>query len=477
MAARNSESSRNNEIFCNTFSVLMLLALVPQLNNGSSNDSTAVNRSSFPLIIFVFVAAANHLLPHKFEQSATHFVKAAWTVVLFEYVPPRELKSGTAWITASELVATVMSLGPILAIVLAGAVGGNWIRFAYVTEALGSFPRQLLMLFGVYAHAFSPLRLLICAVLCAVYMAERRTRIRRQERSHYGLLHVAEHVHIFIYLAGVIGDVEVARCITTALCVVFVLGVVIPVLAVRATNHWLQSNALARLPTWFDKENLLPLLQKKLAGNTEKMRVRNVLTKLVGYLAPQFVSWKRMEALSAALAVNDAARSSEPHPPLSLASFDLCVGVLSGGAFVAPAVANAWNIPERAYIASRLYSGQSFLVGWWQTVELFLGPALSRRLRLVHAPVVQDITLSATIRRMKAAERPLRRVLVVDDSVFSGRSLSAARDYVAAATGLPISCVYTAALFVDSKNAKFEPDFLATRGPVPWAWEWGVEVD
>ena len=277
MAARNSESSRNNEIFCNTFSVLMLLALVPQLNNGSSNDSTAVNRSSFPLIIFVFVAAANHLLPHKFEQSATHFVKAAWTVVLFEYVPPRELKSGTAWITASELVATVMSLGPILAIVLAGAVGGNWIRFAYVTEALGSFPRQLLMLFGVYAHAFSPLRLLICAVLCAVYMAERRTRIRRQERSHYGLLHVAEHVHIFIYLAGVIGDVEVAQCITTALCLVFVLGVVIPVLAVRATNHWLQSNALARLPTWFDKENLLPLLQKKLAGNTEKMRVRTLM--------------------------------------------------------------------------------------------------------------------------------------------------------------------------------------------------------
>ncbi len=375
------------------------------------------------------------------------------------------------WIAVAEAAVTALSLCPLLAI-----TRGGWTGFSRATESVSSFARQALWLYGFYSHAFSYIQLVVCAALSLVYMTERRSRIRRNHRSHYGLLHVAEHLQILIYLAELVGGVDVSQCTITILCLAFVTAVVVPSISVLLINQWLWRNANKRLPNWFD-ERLLPRFKAKLAANTFNMKLQNVVTKLSGYLAPAFVSWERIEGLAASLVANEKVCRE----PSALPPFDLCVGVLSGGAFVTSAVANAWNIPERAYISSRLYSGQTLFGGWCQTLELFLGPKLSRRLLSLkpcyHAPVVTDLTLSETLIRMKINKKPLRRVLVVDDSVFSGRSLRAAREWVATATGLPLTCVSTAAMFVDGACAGFEPDYLALRGPVPWMWEWGIEVD
>ena len=170
------------------------------------------------------------------------------------------------------------------------------------------------------------------------------------------------------------------------------------------TRSW-QAILNQRLPAWFD-ERLLPVLKRKFQQRNK--RSFSTLNMLYVYLSRDGklgdVSWKFVERLC---------RKAVMRLPSKL-EFDYVCGISSGGAFIAPCVASYLeNIPCE-YLSIQKYANNK---GVFDRIKTYMFGAKKQY-------DVNEMECS-NINHLKN-----KRVLLVDDQLASGSTITCATDYL-----------------------------------------------
>ncbi|MEM6734386.1 MAG: phosphoribosyltransferase, partial [Myxococcota bacterium] len=135
--------------------------------------------------------------------------------------------------------------------------------------------------------------------------------------------------------------------------------------------------------------------------------------------------------------------------------FDAVVGVLSGGAFIARCVAEHHKIARVHYVRSRIWSNLSLHRNLMTSLRYYLGHE--------NRPSVYFLDDHIALKNA--------RVLVVDDSVCTGATLSAVE---ALCLERGAREVKTLALYAHPDHV---PDYVSQVSMTPLIWPWGWEAD
>jgi len=416
----------------NALSAALVLTLVPWQALGA-----AVYLST-SLVVFAVLATINHLAPSRLRR-LTHVVKAAYTQVLAASVAPLLHERWSAVVVAVAVVVTVCDLVPLL---LSPAAATRPRGAAVVAEGVGAVARAAAVVVGFVAVGLPVLAMTTYVACSAVYVFERRARIAAGRRHDYSALHALEHVALQVLLGTLnarvldVDTVVIAWVVMIAPLVLalIVSGVTFNALAWRATR--------TSVPPWFDPR-VRPHLDDKARANAKSTRLQHYVIKpFTPKIASRRVRWQDIERLV------DALPDGGP--------FDVVVGVLSGGAFIAPLVARRYGVGRVVYARSRLWSQLSFARSARASFRYYAGRE--------HRTVVTFLDDEAAVLRGA-------RVLVVDDSVCTGTTIASVR---AACEREGAVVVVTAALFCDPAHPT---DLHAIQSRTPLVWPWGWESD
>jgi|GEM_PF-1842545 len=406
----------------NAWSVGFMLFLVPHDAFGKHLYLT------LSTVGFVAVAVVNHLFPQKLPW-LTHLVKAAYTHLVFASLG---VSTSSLWFLGVAAVS-------ILDVVPLALRSPGWSK---AVEAVGAWVRLAGLAYGFVVMGF-PLWLLFAFGGCsALYFFERRERIRRGERSDYGILHSFEHVGIWLYFVTLNGPcLDVTLTLWGSVLYIVVMASLLVVLGIT-TNRLLWASLRRDLPAWFDPQ-LLPLLVEKTADNAQSHKVINYIVKpFTPKMCNVRIRWSDVENMVDRVVVD--------------VGYDVVVGVQSGGAFIARCVADRIGVDDVRYVRSRLWSRQTFrqnlraIFGYY----FFAAPAAAPQFA-----ASSDANLAG------------KRVLVVDDSVCTGATLDGVtqlcRDLGAAHVG-------TWSLFCHPAHPT---DYCYQQAMTPLIWPWGWESD
>ncbi len=405
----------------NALSVALLVCLLPAAALG---EHLYLGLS---LAAFACVAALNHLWPTRLRR-LTHVVKACYTHVL----------------AASLSIHLEGSLAPLAALVSLfdllplGLPAG---RVRALCEALGGTLRWIAIVVAIVLLEV-PWPLLLGLAFCSgAYWHERRTRIAAGRRDDYGYLHIVEHLGVWLLLvflnAELLDFVRVARVSLAVIAAVAVglvgLGIASNLRALRGLE--------AELPPWFDPR-LRPFIAHKIRANLYSHRWQHYVMKPFSpKMTNMRICWSDIEAMVEGIELQGR--------------YDLAVGVLSGGAFIASYVAKKRGIEELAYIRSRLWSKLSLFANVRISARYYLGRPIE--------PVVEFLD--------EDLELGGRRVLVIDDSVCTGATMKTVVDRCYERGAREVS---TLALFC---NAEHSTDYCYRESMTPLVWPWGWESD
>lgn len=210
-------------------------------------------------------------------------------------------------------------------------------------------------------------------------------------------------------------------------------------------------------PPAFIPEDIHKFFWKKLRGNA-------LAFNPVGYLLKPFspmLSWEYM----------NWARIDELTETIDWDGFDadLVVGVLSGGAFICDIVARRHPNSERGIIKSQVWSCLTARENLKSIGQVFMDKDAWRysKTKQLHWEVSPP------------EDTDFQRILIVDDSVSSGKTMTNVYRFVKEA--YPDADIRVFVLFAPSKSAGTDAivnlNYVGRRGRVPMLWPWGVEMD
>lgn len=195
------------------------------------------------------------------------------------------------------------------------------------------------------------------------------------------------------------------------------------------------------LPDWFDPQ-LVDLLEKKLRRKKSFVSVLDRITFLllefvvrpVGWSYVRPVAWADLEMM---MQHDCDAITANGYAP------DVIVGIESGGAFIANFVAKCLGVQDVSYVRVESYSPI-----FDSTVLAFM----TRFLRRARLTLRGDLDVKG------------KRVLLVDDQVYTGKSLQAARECLeqAGAATVKTYCVYVTGSTTDFAGRSGRMNY------VPW---------
>lgn len=410
----------------NAWTVMLVLTCVPW------RRVTQVPWLAGAIVVFAVVAVVNHLEPVRFRR-LTHVVKAAYTHVLAASLLTRV---DSRWTLIVGAAAVAVSVGDLLPLLLSPRS-----RLANAFEAVGGVTRA-----GVVVVAFVlvglPLLPMALFVACSiVYAKERRARIAANRREAYSGLHALEHVAVWVLLVTVNAPVLEVHDVVVGL-VVAVVPIAVPLIVAGVAFNIATWRAVSQhMPTWVDPK-MRPFLEEKARANALSLRLQHYVIKpFTPRIAVHHVRFADIEQLVAMLPVR------EP--------YDVVVGVMSGGAFIAPLVARHVGAARVVYARSRLWSQIAFVTNVRAVLRYYFGRGNRTVVTFVDGPV----------------DLHGLRVLVVDDSVCTGATLASVRE---ACTQAGAAHITTAALFCDTAHPT---DVYAVQGRTPLIWPWGWESD
>ena len=210
----------------------------------------------------------------------------------------------------------------------------------------------------------------------------------------------------------------------------------------KSLNERCLYNIKYDLPKWFDKR-ILPFYKKKVYSLQNNKKYLVGINKLFNPIlfSKKCIHWHNIEKMVNSIKFNE--------------EFDVVIGVLSGGGFIARYLQLAKNIPDLGYIKSNFYSGNSASV---QMKNAFSG-FLNKNNYLIR---MKDIT-STNITN--------KRVLLFDDSLSTGTTMKHIKKYLE--TKNP-KFVKTYVLITTNEKLV---DYYNIKQNIPVCWPWGLEID
>lgn len=409
----------------NAWSVALVLTCVPWSHLEHRWLAVAI-------AVFAVVAVTNHLEPVRCKR-LTHVVKAAYTHVLAASLLTRVDGTWTSIVAAVAVVVSVCDLLPL--------TQPPQSRVANALEAVGGVTRAIVVVVAFALAGLPLLPVLLFAGCSVVYAKERRARIAANRREAYSGLHALEHVAVWVLLVTVNAPVLEVRVVVVG-CVLAVVPIAVPLIVCGVAFNIATWRAVSQhMPAWVDPQ-MRPFLEEKARANALSLRLQHYVIKpFTPRIAVHHVRFDDIEQLVAMLPTDSR--------------YDVVVGVMSGGAFIAPLVARHVGAARVVYARSRLWSQSAFTTNVRAVLRYYFGRGNRTAVTFLDAPV--DL-------------RGLR-VLVVDDSVCTGATLASVREACVAAGAADIT---TAALFCDTAHPT---DLFAVQGRTPLIWPWGWESD
>ena len=287
-----------------------------------------------------------------------------------------------------------------------------------------------------------------------VYTYERRTRVNTGSRHEFGPLHHFEHVGLYIYFLRFLGRIDVYASLYRLGGLLVVCLVVLPSGMFYLVNLYIRHHYIERIPHYFDRR-LMMIYTRKVNANTTSSRVGNYLIAALSYrLNWDVMTWRKIEEMTDAL----IARIRPFHP-------DLVVGICSGGAFITPYVQQAFTpCPDTMYVSSKTWSNVNYSVKLQAAIDFYTNKQL-------YLSTSDDNGLVIVV---PPSRNTYKRILIIDDSVNSGRTMTRARAMVTRM--FPESEVRTCVLICAPDAVTIVDTVVYTR-TTPCIWEWGVELD
>lgn len=174
-----------------------------------------------------------------------------------------------------------------------------------------------------------------------------------------------------------------------------------------------------RVPDWFDRRTL-PFLKNKFEQRHE--RAKSSLNLLYSYVSENGrlgdARWGHVEKLCAQAVRNIPQSEKEAGP------YDVCVGITSGGAFIAPYISKLLGIKRCEFVTIRKYSclGVRKRIQTW----LWSGGKKQRRRRKIKL----DSVKGSDLHDIKG-----KRILLCDDQLATGETLDTATDFLTRTCG------------------------------------------
>jgi hypoxanthine phosphoribosyltransferase len=369
---------------------------------------------------FVLVALVNHLFPKQLS-SLTHVVKALYSFVLFFSVN-----------TIDSLSFLIL---PLMMIDLFPLFSKRLAAF----EGVGAALRLSMLAIGFYQTNFNLLLISTYLVLNYFYFKERSNRIQNNRRYDYGWTHCYEHLSIFIYLFVLHFNKLNLHASSLSFIVLNAVIMCSLILGGILTNLYLKKQS-KNLPPWFDR-TIEPFFHKKMEANLFSKKIFNYCMKpFAPTIWMKVITWRKIEAAIQSLTVK------EP--------IDEIVGILSGGAFIAPYVAKQLNINKISYVHSTYWSKQN------------LPTQIKRATNYLFQ--IQDLAQPHLLDSLDVAGKT---ILLIDDSVCSSTTINSVTNLL---YELKAKKVIRYSLFC-SPSAKV--DYAHTISQTPLIWPWGWECD
>ena len=399
----------NGRTLVNALTLLWLACLVPVDPLGRNLLFTVTVYS------FMTVGIVNHLFPRDLRL-LTHVVKALYSLLL------------VLTIRINPLWALPVMLADLLPLASAR------LRFS---ETMGAACRIACIAIGFFRMHFNPWLMFFYLLGSGIYFVERRHRIRMSQRHEYGWFHHFEHLAFIAFLCVANYDLFEPQAIRFRLIaapiIVFSLLTLLGVIANLSRLN-------ATLPDWFDR-SIEVHFRRKLAANVRSLKLYNYFLKPFDHaLTLKRVTWREIEHIV------DSTPVSEP--------VDEVVGVLSGGAFIAPYVARRNGISSVSYIRSSYWSANTLI-----------GTITKIAAHLLERPVTSNLEFPADF---NVADKV---VLLVDDTICT----SATIDSISAELyRRRAKRVIRYALF---SSAPAKADYAGVISAAPLIWPWGWEAD
>jgi hypoxanthine phosphoribosyltransferase len=385
-----------------------------------SQNSHYVNAS---IISFSVIATVNHLMPETLE-GLTHGVKMLYSNILFSLLGIHPVLG---------FLFSLIDLLPLF------TDNKNLKKYG---ELLLQIPRKAIEVYSMYQIFMSgKLEIYIIAICKAIYYFERKWRIEQGRRNQFPAWHSAEHVGLYLLIKEMTGS-ELQPLMCFAILLFFIIFQAIFIICVNAYIYYSSAH---RMPQWVkDNKDLVAIFDKKLESNSNSYKLHNyVLKPWVNHLKIHFITWKRLEE-----------SVHEMHKKHDFSEIDTVVGISTGGAFVGQYLALVLNKPFEI-VNSKLWSGMNFPQNLVKSTQWMLG-------REVNANIWGTLNVQG------------KRVLLVDDTSFTGITLKGATKYLKTNGA---SSVKTFVLWITSMINSPIDYYYENNQRVPIIWEWGVEID
>lgn len=426
------------------------------------------------MLAFVSLAWINHLFPRNLaDYGGPYLVKMVYTLAVFEalstVVPFVEYYHGVA-IALCDLPIVISTIFP------------DWLPKGSITiwkagSNLGMILRQGSILITVFDNPwtvnFGVRDQAIWVALNLLYYYERSARISTDTRFDYSYLHSGEHFAVALWFAKVYDYFPTNENIQTGifwmlLGHIFCIYVLSKILCLYDAI-FLEAN----LPSWFDKR-LTGTIKKKTMSNLCAWGFKDMAKYFSPKIKLDIITWNRME---------EDVRNWN-FPAHKFKDIDLVVGIVSGGAFIAPIFAQV--IGERISTSSRGVVSRRLPVDYlkshmWSRQGFFetLGKVKSLAKRMAKATDSSDsLEAKAKVGFSCLFGTPIegKRILLVDDSTFSGMTMKVCSRRIKELGAKSVTTV----VYIHAKGfAKFTPDYVVANNVnrVPICYPWGWEMD
>jgi hypoxanthine phosphoribosyltransferase len=279
------------------------------------------------------------------------------------------------------------------------------------------------------------------AVCKVIYYFERRHRIEKGTRNEFPAWHSFEHIGLYLLLKEMT-KTEFSLITYLGILVFFIIFQAVFIISV---NYYIYYMHASRMPKWV-KENkqLQTILADKIESNSNSYKLHNYAFKpWFGHLKFHYITWQHIEKVVDEMILRH-----------QFTDIDTVVGISTGGAFVGQYLAMRINKPHEI-INSKLWSGMSFPQNIVRISKWMLGREVTPR-----------ITGNLDVKG--------KRVLLVDDTSYTGITLKGASKYLKTNEA---ASVKTLVLWINSTQRAPIDYYYETNQRVPIIWEWGVEID
>ena len=414
--------------------------------------STECSILNATILLFAAISSANHIFPRFFDEiKGSTIVKVLYSFMLAALQSHNFL----------SMLTVIVGL-----ITLCGYFG---FVPRHVEKKCGHYRQYLVFMNICMSGSLDTVWpvILLLIVSKTIYFWERQSRHGNGTPWDFSWSHSIEHLSELVYVwylktpHDFFFKLDVFS--TIFFLVSYLLIVVLPTF--KFICWYTNKNLQSRIPSWFDTSSgyLLERLKNKSHANLWSIKVLNLVKVWDKVLANQVMFWNDIDEMI------DISVNKIPEEDLN---FDVVVGILSGGAFIANQVKN--KIYEKQtnkqkqmkveYWVSKMWSGLTF----WENVKQKCQQMFGGN-NVIHPKLSQPLNKDFNVEG--------KNVLLVDDTISSGATMKRTKEIIE--TKFKAKKVEVLVLIQSPRDEKpqIQADYFCHNQQVPVAWEWGVEMD